>query len=592
MSVTRRTGARHAFRVASLAVLVWCLGLAEPDGPRPAYAQDSAAQDSAAQDSAAQDGAAQDGGADDTLSADERMRQLEQSIEAQQRRLLDQERVLFEQDQQLRQQFQTLQNQADVIEGQQDLIDEQRDELLRVRTQLRTSTPPPAAPPQRVEGTVPRTPPPETGVRSPQELERAEALRRARVEQLRRRLEQQRQQQQQQQAGQAAGAAAGAAGAAQARPAQGVQPAQPDSRAAEIARERARREAELYRQRLQQQQQQQQQAGQAGQPGQPGQAVAPASDPAAIDNQPTATRPRTDRPPDVEALPARAGVLTPKGNVALDLSYTYVYSDVNRVEVAGFSVLPAVLIGSFDIIEIDRQNNTFSVTGRYGLTDRIEVEARVPFIQRTDDTTGRPVGEEANDDQFSTLAGSGIGDMELGLRYQLNGGQRGWPFFIYNLRARAPTGRSPFDIELSDSGLPQELSTGSGFWSLTPGISMVYPTDPGVFFGSISYTYNFRKRFEEAGTIKPGDTLSASLGLGFSINPKVSFSVGTDYSITYRTRQNSTPVLGSTPLYAGRLSLSYSYRFTPKVSATFSVAPGFTSDAPDLTMGLRVPIRF
>lgn len=475
------------------------------------------------------------------LSPQQRLQLIEESQQSLQDRLLQQERVLFEQNEQLRQQFEALQDQALTIRQQQSVIDDQNRDLLDLRTQLSVSGPAPANQP-RAGQPLPAAPLPAVDARSADEIARAEAVRRAQERARERRLAQ------------------------------------------EAAAEAARRE----------------QAAQAAAPGgQPGAPVSPGdlqpeSNPALADDTRRATRPQTERPPEVEAVPEGTSVLTPKRALSLDLSVNYTFSNVNRVEVAGFTVLPAVAIGSFDIREVDRQSVVTAASLKYGLAQRVEFEVRAPFVMRNDDTIGRPLLEEASDETFESISGAGLGDIEFGLRHQLNTGQGGWPYLTYGIKAKAPTGRSPFDVDVDPAtGLERELPVGTGFWTITPSLSAILPTDPGVLYASASYQHNLAKFLgADFGKIKPGDTFTAGLGLGFSLNPKVSLSIGTNYSVTYRTRQNGTPVAGSQRLYAGSLSLGYSYRFNPSTSVSFSVSPGFTSDAPDLTMGLRLPIRF
>ena len=67
----------------------------------------------------------------------------------------------------------------------------------------------------------------------------------------------------------------------------------------------------------------------------------------------------------------------------------------------------------------------------------------------------------------------------------------GRAFLVANLQAVAPTGTDPFKIRRSATGNPLEAATGAGFWSISPSVTAILPTDPAVLFGTIGYGRNF-----------------------------------------------------------------------------------------------------
>ena len=92
---------------------------------------------------------------------------------------------------------------------------------------------------------------------------------------------------------------------------------------------------------------------------------------------------RTDtKPPEVAPIFQQPGVLTPKGKFSLEPSLQYAYSSSNRVSVIGFEIFPALLIGVLDIRTANRESYTATLTGRYGITNRFEIEAKIPYIYR------------------------------------------------------------------------------------------------------------------------------------------------------------------------------------------------------------------
>ena len=96
---------------------------------------------------------------------------------------------------------------------------------------------------------------------------------------------------------------------------------------------------------------------------------------------PVGQAPESDaRAPAVAQIFEQPGVLTPKGKGVLEPSLQYAYSSSNRIALVGYTVIPAILIGVIDVREVKRNTFNATLTGRYGLTNRFEIEARVPYV--------------------------------------------------------------------------------------------------------------------------------------------------------------------------------------------------------------------
>jgi hypothetical protein len=296
----------------------------------------------------------------------------------------------------------------------------------------------------------------------------------------------------------------------------------------------------------------------------------------------------------------------------LEPSFQYSYSSNNRVALVGYTIIPALLIGLVDVREVKRNTVTGALAFRYGLTNRFEVEAKVPYVYRSDATVSREIFTgSASSNVFST-SGKSIGDVEIGARYQLNDGGPTTPFLIGSLRFKARTGTDPFEVvtdcvtrcigNTTGTGLPLDLPTGSGFYSLQSGVTWLFPSDPAVFFGGVSYTYNFSRdnlsrrvlngEREFIGRIDPGGVIGLNFGMGLALNDRSSFSMGVDLNSIGRTRQNGTPLAASVRTQLASLLLGYSYRYSSKTSFSLTVGAGLTRDTPDLTLSLRIPVSF
>lgn len=305
-------------------------------------------------------------------------------------------------------------------------------------------------------------------------------------------------------------------------------------------------------------------------------------------------------------------LLTPKGHYTFEPSFQYSYSSNNRVALVGYSVIPALLVGLIDVREVKRNTLTAAMTGRFGLTNRFEIDAKVPYVYRTDSTVSREIFTGSAIDRVFDTTGRAIGDVELGARYQINDGGVEKPYFIGTLRFKSRTGKDPFSVvtdcttrcvgNATGTGLPLDLPTGSGFYSLQPGLTWLFASDPAVFFGSLSYTHNFKRdnvsrmvlggEREMIGSVAPGDILGTNFGLGLALNDKSSFSVGFDFNSIGRTRQNGLPVPGSVRMLLATMLLGYSYRLTDKTTLSVAVGAGLTRDTPDVSLNLKLPITF
>jgi hypothetical protein len=305
-------------------------------------------------------------------------------------------------------------------------------------------------------------------------------------------------------------------------------------------------------------------------------------------------------------------VLTPRGHWTLEPSFQYGYSSSNRVALVGYTVIPAILIGLIDIRE--QKNNTLiaGLTGRWGVTNRMELELKVPYVVRSNATVSREVFTGSSQDNVFDTKGNDVGDVEMAMRYQLSSGKDGWPYMVGGLRFKTRTGTDPFEVptdcvtrcvgNTTGTGLPLALPTGSGFYSLQPSLTWLLPSDPAVFFGGINYTYNYGRsnvsrtvlngQQEFLGDIKPGNVWGLNLGMGLALNDRSTFSLGVELYSIGRTYQNGSVVAGSVRTQLSSLLLGYSYRLNARSTLNVSVGAGLTRDTPDLTLTVRVPVSF
>ncbi len=306
----------------------------------------------------------------------------------------------------------------------------------------------------------------------------------------------------------------------------------------------------------------------------------------------TVRKEEKEQPPQLAAYIEEGGVLLQKGKLVVTPAVEYQNSSATRVAISGFSIIPAINVGLFEVTQVTRNILTPSVGVRYGVTNRFEVEAKVPYVYRTDDTLTRPVGASTAP-TLTNATGHDIGDVEFGAHYQLNRGKDGWPYLIGNVRVKTTTGTSPFDVPLNAQGLQTELPTGSGFWAVQPSVTAIFPSDPVVYYGNVGYLHNFGKDVGGVyGEIDPGDSISASFGMSLSLNDRASMSLGYSHNTVLETRQNGLAIPNSQILQIGSVDLGYSYNLSDRTNLNFTVSAGVTEDAPDVRLAMRVPMSF
>ncbi len=305
--------------------------------------------------------------------------------------------------------------------------------------------------------------------------------------------------------------------------------------------------------------------------------------------------------PEIGAIADVGGVLTPMGKLVIEPALQYTHSDVNRLTFRGIEILSSLGIGLLEAVDADRDSVIASVTGRLGLTNRLELEFKIPYVWR-DDEESAAIPQLDETVTMTSLDGDGIGDLEAALHYQLNNGEDGWPFLIANARLKLANADGPFDIARNDEGIGLELATGSGFYSFEPSITALFPSAPAVFFGNVGYLINIEDDVDTVigpmstagaqtiGKVDPGDAFRVSFGMAYSINERASFTLGfkNDWIEATDTVINGVTV-SSSKLNIGSMLLGYSYQVSPQVGINLNLEFGITDDAPDMLMTFRVP---
>ena len=280
--------------------------------------------------------------------------------------------------------------------------------------------------------------------------------------------------------------------------------------------------------------------------------------------------------------------LSKKGKYAMNYDLGYSYYRDKQIDIA---LEPnGSTIQRLRIQDDSQHSFTNTVDVSYGLKDNITLSLSLPLIYKMD-TAG---GKEA----------VGLGDVALGMRWQPIPLKRGLPTTTLYSSLSLATGDSPYEINSS-----KDLSTGKGYYSLSAGVSVSKVIDPIVMYGSVGLTtgnsmggLNQAQSGRTLTSFSPGQTLSTSVGLAYSLNYDVSISASYQQSISTNARYTflqsndegrpETVSFNSATQLSSLLNYTLSLRTSPTRIVNFSVGFGLSEDTPDVNLGLSMPLEF
>ena len=190
----------------------------------------------------------------------------------------------------------------------------------------------------------------------------------------------------------------------------------------------------------------------------------------------------------------------PKGQIVLDPSIEYDYWSQNQLGVNGFQIIPGITFGNIFANRVEQNITTAALTGRYGITDRWEVNVKVPYIYNSGFDDQPDPGRHDRRTSELNATGTGIGDIQFGSSYQFNSAAKtAGRSLSAMLLFKTATGISPFDVPIVTvndpngeflEGSPKRLATGTGFYAVEPSLTMLMPTAPGVLFAKLQDIHN------------------------------------------------------------------------------------------------------
>lgn len=323
----------------------------------------------------------------------------------------------------------------------------------------------------------------------------------------------------------------------------------------------------------------------------PAQPPPPAAQPPAVDES---ERARAQKAQD-QALLERGAILLRPGQLQIEPGIEYSRFGGNNVQISGVSIFDAIIIGFIRVDALERDVLTGTLRIRYGVINRLQVDATVPYVYRREREV---LGVGTENAREREIDGNGIGDLEFGISGQPVIG-RGWlPNILARVSLRVPTGKNPFEIPRvrveGTAGNELRLTrspTGNGFFAVTGTVTAVLPIDPVVLFAGAGYTANLPRSFEAFGRIDPGDSFEFFAGLNFALNERVSFNFSFINQRAFSTKRNGNPVVNTSATDA-RVILGTSVGLSRNVNLVVNAGIGLTTQSPNFTFFVALPITF
>ncbi|WP_144137816.1 hypothetical protein [Paraburkholderia sp. BCC1884] len=298
--------------------------------------------------------------------------------------------------------------------------------------------------------------------------------------------------------------------------------------------------------------------------------------------------------------------------LTMDWGISDTYYDRRQLQLSGFLALDAIFLGNINLGETKSHQVMADLDTRYGLTDRISVDVDVPYIYRHSNFIVGGAGGAASTLSDASVNGSAIGDVNFGIYYQFLKETNSLPDVVGSLRFKAPTGTSPFGeklVQVDDNNTnlvaPNKLPTGTGFWNVTAGVSLLKTYDPVVLFGSLSYTYNIARSFADISsvqgqtqpaTVKLGDIVQFGGGVALAFSDKdsasISYTMALEPESKTRAPGGSYEKVPGSETTAAALNFGLNHVVNKHLTINGSVSVGLTPDAPNFVVGVRFPYTF
>ncbi len=279
-----------------------------------------------------------------------------------------------------------------------------------------------------------------------------------------------------------------------------------------------------------------------------------------------------------QRLSKEGGMLLGRYQFIYEPSLSYSHSSYDKILVDGFTIFPVLVVG--DIVS-ERVRRDIVINNHYfrlGLGRDIQVDLVIPLGYEEENSF-------RGDGTQSSRKTSGLGDVSIGLSYQLIKSQQSWPDTVLALNWKTATGNDPYRLVTAD-----ELALGTGFNTL--GLSLISMTnsDPIILFGGLSAAYT-QSRIKAIGHLKPGASYGLNLGTALALNFDTSLSFNFQYRYTGKTEIDGQKISGS-EITTSIFSIGLSRAKGELYAVDIDLGIGLTADTPDFQLTVSFPFEF
>lgn len=301
----------------------------------------------------------------------------------------------------------------------------------------------------------------------------------------------------------------------------------------------------------------------------------------------------------------------------LEAGVTYSRYDRNQLSLNGFLALDAIFLGNIAVDNVASDTMTYTLAARYGLSPRWNVGVSVPFLQRwVSYQKGGAGGSAASYAEISRTGDLTVGDTTLNVSYRLLPETASRPDVVLTGNVIVPTGKAPYGIDWEtvqggqdadgnsfvQFSVPSEQATGNGLWGYGLTLSMVKTLDPALVFANLGYTGYVSRHFDDLdidpatknpGEVSLGSSFSYGLGVAFALNDRTSLSMSLSQQLTRQAKtrydgQDWVSLIGS-DANSATFNLGMTYALSRKITLVTILGVGLTPDAPDFSLGIKVP---
>lgn len=298
--------------------------------------------------------------------------------------------------------------------------------------------------------------------------------------------------------------------------------------------------------------------------------------------------------------------------LVIENGLTYNRYDRKQLTLNGFLALDAIFLGNIAIENVESDTMNYNFAARWGVTPKLTLNLDAPYLWRKTVYQKGGAGGAAGAIAQEETTGSGLGDITLSGNFLMLPETTGRPELVLNAGVTLPTGQEPYGIpwhvlERDDDdfirfAVPEEQPTGNGAYQASIGLSAVKTSDPAILYGNFGYTYSFESSFDDIdnnpdtvnpGDVKLGESFYFGAGVAFAFNERTSFSMSLSNRLSARTRtryegQPWSKVIGS-DANSALFNLGVTYALSEQATIVGLLGIGLTPDAPDFSLGFRVP---